>query len=271
MRKLFFTALFAASSIAMYAQESDSLDYELKPNEKMGYVITDKGEKIEGIVKLVGTDQDPWMNQKKVKFIAKSDINPDKKSQKFKVLDVDDIQEYVTVSDDGTERKFKEIKYTNKREGLLTQSSGGLGGKIKTIKNLSSTTHLAEVIVEGKISVYKIYGYPSPVAVGATDIQETESEADNLRRAPSIVYQEEEGGKVRELTVNDIKDLVSDCKAVKEKMENGGYSSYDPATDGKKKSGLGNLMKDEVNRYGDKLIVMSKDILGDYNATCGKK
>src|ERR1700748_421509 len=160
MKKLFISAMLFAGSITLHAQDSDNLDYQLKPGEKMGYVINDKGEKIEGVVKLVGTSQNPWMNQKKVKFIAKADIDPTKKSQKFKVLDASDIQEYVAIGDDGVERKFKEIKYTNKREAI-TNSNGGLGGQIKQIKNFSSTTHLAEIIVEGTISVYRLYGYPS--------------------------------------------------------------------------------------------------------------
>ncbi len=58
-------------------------DYELKANEKNGYIIDKNGKKIEGIVRLAGDEMNPWVNQKKVKFVAASDIDKSKKKQKI--------------------------------------------------------------------------------------------------------------------------------------------------------------------------------------------
>ncbi len=267
MKTTILTLGLLSLSILSFAQDKDkdNEEYELKGNEKQGYIITKDDQKIEGIVKLVGTDNNPWMNQKKVKFIPKESINPEKKRQKFKVFDADDMKEYVAV-DDSVERHFRLIKFVNKRQGLLN-STDGLGGQIKTIKNLSSTTHMAEVIVDGPIKMYRLYGYPTPVAMGNDDVAAAEADERNLRENPDVLVQKGDG-KPKELTASDIKKLVSDCQTVADKLAAGGYSSYDPAKEEKKKSTFGKLIKGEVDRAGDKLLVMGTQIFTDYNTTC---
>src|SRR6218665_3709508 len=241
MKKTIFAALFLSASLFAHAQEADE-EYELRAGEQQGYIITKKDEKLEGIVKLVGKAENPWVNQKKVKFIAKESINPEKKRQKFKVMDADDIKEYVAIDDQGVERHFRTIKFTNKREGF--GNSGGLGADIKTIKNLSSTTHLAEVIVDGPITMYRLYGYPTPVAIGKGDVEAAEADEKNLLENPNILVQKGKD-KPKELEAADIKKLVDDCKTVSEKLSSGGFASYDPAKEEKKKSGFGKLIKSE--------------------------
>jgi len=264
MKKLIFATLLLSGSFLVNAQD-DNDEYELRAGEQQGYIITKKDEKIEGIVKLVGKKDNPWLNQKKVKFIAKDAINAEKKRQKFKVMDADDVKEYVAIDDDGVERHFRTIKFTNKREGL--GNSGGLGGDIKMIKNLASTTHLAEVVVDGNITMYRLYGYPSPVAVGAGDVAAAEADLKNLLENPNILVQKGKD-KPKELAAADIKKLVDDCKTVSEKLSSGGYASYDPTKEEKKKSGLGKLIKSEFDRAGDKLLKMGKEIFTDYNSEC---
>lgn len=259
------TLALVGVSLMTKAQDNSNEDYELRRNEQMGYIISKTGEKTEGIVKLAGDEEHPWMNQKKVRFIAKSDINPDKKRQKLKALDADDLVEYVAIDKDGSERHFRVIKFTNKREGF--GNSGGLGGKIKTIKNLSSTTHLAEVIVDGPITLYRLYGYPSPVAVGKKDVEAAEKDEKELREHPDLLVRKG-NDKVKELAVADIKGLVADCKTVSEKLASGGYPSYDPAKEEKKKSGMGKLIKSEFDRGGTKLLNMGTEIFTDYNTNC---
>lgn len=259
------TLALVGLSLMTKAQDNANEEYELRRNEQMGYIVNKSGEKIEGIVKLAGDEENPWMNQKKVRFIAQSDINQEKKRQKLKVLDADDMTEYVAIDKDGSERHFRMIKFTNKREGF--GNSGGLGGKIKTIKNLSSTTHMAEVIVNGPITLYRLYGYPSPVAVGKKDVEEAEKDERDLRENPDLLVQKGDD-KVKELAVADIKALVADCKTVSEKLASGGYSSYDPAKEEKKKSGMGKLIKSEFDRGGNKLLIMGTEIFTDYNTNC---
>ncbi|SHN23984.1 hypothetical protein [Chitinophaga sp. CF418] len=264
MKQTFLTAGLLILSIASFAQDADNDEYELKGNEQQGYIITKDDQKIEGIVKLYGKASNPWVNQKKVKFLAKESIDPSKKRQKFKVFDADDMKEYVAI-EDSVERHFRLIKFTNKREGLT--SGGGLGAQIKTIKNLASTTHMAEVIVDGPITMYRLYGYPSPVAVGNGDVAEAEAAEQNLRENPDILFQKGTD-KPKELASSDIKKLVSDCQTVADKLAAGGYSTYDPAKEEKKKSAMGKLIKGELDRGGDKLLNMGTEIFGDYNKTC---
>lgn len=264
MKKTILAALFLSVSFLASAQEGDD-EYELRSGEQQGYIITKDDKKLEGIVKLVGNSETPWTNQKKVRFIDKESINPEKKRQRFKVMDADDIKEYVAIDDNGVERHFRTIKFTNKREAM--GNTGGLGGKIKTIKNFSSTTHLAEVIVNGPITMYRLYGYPAPVAAGEGDIAAMEADRKDLIENPDILVQKGDD-KPKELAAADIKKLVDDCKTVSEKLSAGGYASYDPAKEEKKKSAFGKLIKSEVDRAGNKLLNMGTEIFTDYNSTC---
>ncbi len=128
MKKLLLCALLSTFTFCVFAQEDTAADeeYQLRGNEKYGYIINEDGKKEEGIVKLMGTDKAPWVNQKKVKFIAKGAIDSSKKRQKFDKLKTDDLQEYVAYEDNGTERHFRLIKYSNTREGLMNQSGSGM-------------------------------------------------------------------------------------------------------------------------------------------------
>jgi hypothetical protein len=267
MKQLLLTAAFMAFSFLLLAQEDENEEYELKANEKFGYIITDKDEKIEGIVKMMGTPEAPWVNQKKVKFIAKADIDPTKNRQRLKKMDTDDLKEYVAIEGD-KERRFRLVKWHNTREGLLSEG-GGLGGTLKQAKNLSITRHMAEVLVDGKVSVFRLYGYPATVAVGQGDIEKMERETQELRDNPTVLVQKGDG-KVEAFQAEDIKEMVKDCKLVAEKLEGGQYSSYDPAKQEKKRSGMGKMIKNEVDRagMGVKLVTMAEEVFGDYNANC---
>lgn len=268
MKKLFLCLAMMAATATVWAQDDkQDEEYELRGNEKYGYIITEKGEKIEGIVKLLGSAESPWTNQKKVKFIAKADIDPSKNRQKLKVMDTDDLQEYVA-QDGDKERHFRLVKWANTREGVMS-GGGGLGGTLKKAKNLSTTRHMAEVMVNGKISVFRLYGYPATVAVGKDDVAQMEKETQDLRENPTVLVQKGDD-KVEAFQADDIKEMVSDCAVVKEKLEGGKYASYDPAKQEKKRSGMGKLIKNEVDRagMGGTLLTMAEEVFGDYNANC---
>lgn len=268
MKKLVLGLTLTALSFSVFAQDDkQDEEYELRGNEKYGYIITEKGDKIEGIVKLMGNEETPWVNQKKVKFIAKSDIDASKNRQRLKKMDTDDLKEYVAIDGD-KERHFRLVKWNNTREGLMSEG-GGLGGTLKKAKNLSTTRHMAEVMVDGKISVFRLYGYPATVAVGKGDVEQMERETKELRENPTVLVQKEDG-KVEAFQADDIKDLVKDCDMVEEKLEAGKYASYDPAKQEKKRSGMGKLIKNEVDRagMGGTLLTMAQEVFGDYNANC---
>lgn len=261
------SAAFVAISFSVFAQEDENEDYELRGNEKYGYIITDKGKKVEGIVKLMGSEETPWVNQKKVKFIAKEDIDPSKNRQRLKKMDTDDLEEYVAIDGD-KERHFRLVKWANTREGVMSEG-GGLGGTLKKAKNLSTTRHMAEVMVDGKISVFRLYGYPATVAAGKGDIEKMERETQELRENPTVLVQKGDG-RVEAFQAGDIKELVKDCKMVEEKLEGGKYASYDPAKQEKKRSGMGKMIKNEVDRagMGGTLLTMADEVFSDYNANC---
>lgn len=265
MKKIILAIALMACFAPVSAQQDDE-EYELRGNEKFGYIIDKDGKKIEGIVRLQGTETTPWVNQKKVKFIDKASVDAEKKRQKFKVLDTDDLQEYVAI-DGEQERHFRLIKYANAREGVMNQSGSGIGGKLKTIKNLSTTRHMAEVLVDGKLKLYRLYGYPAGFAAGKDDVARAEADERNIIDNPSILVQKEED-KVRTFEADDIKKLVDDCKTVSEKLSAGQYASYDPAKQEKKRSGMGKLIKNEVDRVGTQLANMGKEVFTDYNKTC---
>lgn len=264
IKNFLFMASLALLPICSFAQESDT-EYELRANEKEGWIIDKKGNKIEGVVRLMGDENSPWVNQQKVRFISKSDIDPDKKRQKLKVLDADDLKGYAAYDGDVL-REFELIKYTNVR--AASKSGSGLAGDIKKIKNLSSSNHMAETIIKGPITVYKLYALPTAVAVGEKQVREMEQDLNNIRRNPSILVAKN-GGKIEALNSSDLKKLTEDCEYVRSKMLNKEYPSYDPEKEEKKRSKMGALLKSEAELDGPKIQRMATEILTDYNSNCG--
>lgn len=265
LKKLSFIVSFVLLPLLSVAQDGDK-EYELRSNEKEGWIINKKGEKIEGILRLMGSEDSPWVNQQKVRFIAKSDIDPSKKRQKLKVLDVDDLKGYAAYDGDVL-REFELIKYTNVRES--SRGGSGLGGSIKSIKNLSNSNHIAEIMIKGPVTVYRLYGLPTAVAIGNKQVQEMEDDLKRLRSTPSILVSKN-GGKIEELNSSDMKKLTEDCEYVRAKMLNKKYISYDPDKEEKKRSKMGALLKSEMELDGEKIQKMALEILTDYNANCGK-
>jgi len=260
MKKLLLIALLGISALS-YAQE-DNTDYEIRSGEKYGYIIEKNGKKTEGIVRLNGSDMSPWQNQKKVKFIAATDIDKSKKRQKFKTYDADDLKGYMAV-DDNTERVFESIKYTNTKEGFNTATTG-LSGGIKAFNNLTKSEQFAEVVTDGKIKIYKLYGYPTTFSAGS-QVAVADEETQRLRKSPSYIYSKK-NGKPEELTIAKAKTIVADCPVVKEKIAAGDYGSL--KNDTKKRSALGKFIKNEIdNAMSDNLSIVN-EVIYDYNQNC---
>jgi hypothetical protein len=260
MKKILFLAVFC-STMSIYAQE-ETTDYEMRAGEKYGYIIDKGGKKIEGIVRLAGDDMSPWTNQKKVKFIASSDIDSSKKKQKFKTYDVDDLKGYMAIDND-TERVFENIKYTNVKEAYNTQN-GGLSGNLKAFNNLTKSNQFAELVSDGKIKVYKVYGFPTTFSAGG-QIAVADAENKRMRENPSYVYSKK-GGKPEELTLAKAKIITADCPVVKGKMTKGEYSSL--KNDTKQRSGLGKFIRNEIgNAMADNKAIVD-EVIVDYNENC---
>ena len=265
-KKLLVLTILTLLSFPIVAQEGSD-EYELRSNEKMGWIIDKDGKKIEGVVKLIGTAETPWENQLKVKFIAFDEINKEKKRQKFKTLKTDDLKGYAAY-DGEVLREFELITYKNIRESSTTDG-GGISGKIKLIKNLSTSEYMVEVLIPGAIKVYRLYGLPSSVAIGKNEVKEREQDIKYIIESPTILVVKN-GGKIEELNSSDFKKLTEDCSYVRTKMVNNEYASYNPEKEEKKKSKLGSLLKNEFELNGAKIQRMALEILPDYNENCGK-
>ncbi len=264
MKKVLALGLFSLFSLNAYAQEDNNTDYELRADEKYGYIIDKNGKKTEGIVRMNGDDMYPWNNQKKVKFIAVSDIDKSRKKQKFRTLDTDDIKEYVAFDENNNERHFESIKYTNTKEGFNT-ATGGLSGNIKAFNNLTKSTQFAEIVKDGKIRVYKLYGYPTTFSAGNSQIAAAEQETKRMRQNPSYIYSKK-GGKIEELTFAKAKMVISDCNYAKGKMTSGAYASL--KNDEKKRSGLGKLIKSQIDDVMSNVPEIVEEVITDYNENC---
>ncbi|AZB11565.1 hypothetical protein EG344_23405 [Chryseobacterium sp. G0162] len=263
MKKVLALSLFALVSFNAYAQEDNNTDYELRGDERYGYIIDKSGKKIEGIVRLNGDAMSPWDNQKKVKFVAVSDIDKSKKKQKFKTLDTDDIKEYVAIDNNNIERHFENIKYTNTKEGFNT-ATGGLSGNLKAFNNLTKSTQFAEIVTDGKIKVYKLYGYPTTFSAGS-QIAVAEAETKRMREMPSYIYSKK-GGKIEELTLAKAKIIIADCSYAKGKVTSGAYASL--KNDEKKRSGLGRLIKSQIDDVMSNIPEIVEEVIIDYNENC---
>ncbi|MDR3678566.1 MAG: hypothetical protein P4L41_01290 [Flavipsychrobacter sp.] len=268
MKNLLITALFTGITFSMCAQE-DTLKkgYELRGKEKYGYIVSKDDKKTEGIVKLMGTKTTPWVNQQKVKFVAKEDLNASKKKQKFDKLDVDDLKEYVAYESDSKERHFRLINYTNKNESAKSTTVTDLAGKSKTLKKSSISDHMAEVITDGKITMYRLYDYPTPIDAGSKDVHLLQNEEQNIIDNPTLLYQKGDN-KVKELHIADIKGLVKDCKTVSDKLAAGKYSSYNPAKEEKPQSELDKMIKHKLDVVGNQIIAVGTEVFSDYNTNC---
>lgn len=266
LKKLLLTTALTVLPFALFAQETTE-EYELRGNEKMGWIINKEGKKIEGVVKLMGTAETPWINQAKVKFIALDEIDQDKKRQKLKTLKTDELTAYAAY-DEGVLREFELIKYKNLRESS-TSDKGGIAGKVKLIKNLATSEYMVEVLVQGAVKVYRLYGLPSSVAFGEKEIREQEQDIKQIIDYPTLLVVKN-GGKIEELNSSDFKKLTEDCSFVRTKMLNNEYPSYNPEKEEKKKSKLGALIKSEVELNAPKVQRMALEIFPEYNENCGK-
>lgn len=260
MKKLLLIGLFSLASLNAYAQD-ETTTYN---GEKYGYIIDKAGKKIEGVVQLNGGYSSPWQNQLKVKFAAIADIDKVKNKIKFKTYDADDIKEYMLYESD-TPKVFQSIKYTNTREALnSSESSTGLGAGFKALNNLTRTSQFAEVVTEGKIKVYKLYGYPTSISANSSQAI-TQAETTRLRENPDYVYSKK-GGKVEDFTPAKVKIAVADCPYTKAKITKGEYGSL--KNEEKKRSGLGKFIRDEINNATiDKLSIVN-EVISDYNENC---
>lgn len=260
MKKLVLFTILNLISIPLFSQtvQNDSLTVNIKNAEK-GYIIDNNNKKIESYVVLMGNKNNPWNNQRVVKAIAVDKV--DKTTDKIKLTKYfySDLHGYGTAT-----RKFELIDFANVQASLKqsrTGESSSVFDVMNATKNLVKQKHLAELIVDGKYKVYRLYAYPKNVDIqaGQQAIDEKKDEMDALRNKPSLIYKVG-NEKIKFVRLKDFETIAQNCKSVLTKIKNGGYDALGYSQT-KKKSGLvGKLMKVAEdnsldNSYNQELII----------------
>jgi hypothetical protein len=235
-----------------------------------GYIIDTSGKKVVCYIKLMGTDKTPWINQRIVKGIEESKLNPLDSKQKFEKYNKSEILGYGTDT-----RHFKMIEFVNIRASIKTSTDGKeatIFDQAQSFKNLSKQKHFAEVLVDGTYKIYKLHGYPKDIdiVVGSDETvkkQEAE-ELDVLINKYSLLIQKE-NGKIEFLKIDDLEKITKDCEAIKKKLENGDYNAL-----GYEKPKKKGLMGKMAALAGDQHIGNSKhqklfvQFFSDLNSQC---
>lgn len=206
-------------------KEDENLPVIVK-NASKGYIIDTANQKINSYIILMGTDKTPWINQRIVKAIPEAKLDASNEKQKFEKYNKSDILGY------GTEtRNFRLIDFMNLRASIVSNKDGkeaSMFDQMQSMKNFSKQKHFAEILVDGKYKIYKLYAYPKDVNVtSGTEAEIKAQEEEELRSILenySILIQKDTE-KVEYLNVEDLEKIASDCDAVKKKLENGDYNS----------------------------------------------
>lgn len=219
-------------------------DYEFDSDEVPGKIITSKGKELKGYIKLNGDERSPWDNQKKVEFFTEQAIEDGKvKRKEREKYKPKDIKAYVA---DG--RYFESMKISAAKLAI------GIG---------ISKWQFVERMVDGDISLYRLYDYPDPVAVTTSEEErvEYEQEMETMRTEPNLVLQKGDGD-MELISKIDFSEYLAECPSVQEKYKSGGYGIEPWKTD--KDSKLANWVANQMNL--DKILAVLPEILGDYNS-----
>jgi hypothetical protein len=268
MKKIsLITILAFAISLNAQEKEDDNFPIEIK-EASMGSYIDTSGKNVDAYIKLMGDETKPWINQRIVKALDKVNALDTTKKIKFKKLNKSDILGYSVKN-----RKFKLIEFMNIRASVKTSTDGkeaSIFDQMQSVKNLTKQKHFAEMIVEGKYTVYKLYGYPKDfdVQVGESQIKAAEDEFIHLTTTPSLLLQID-NGKIEFINIEDLEKISKECELVAKKLEKGEYDSF--GYQKPKKMGLmGKMAKLAANQQNsnvkfEKLFIQ---FFNDLNTNC---
>lgn len=226
-----FSALLSAQS------------YELKSDEVKGQIITSKGEVLNGYIKMNGDEMNPWKNQDKVEFFTEDAMADGKvKGKERQTFKPKDIKAYVV-----GDRYFESMKIS------IAKLEIGIG---------IADWKFVERLIDGKISVYRVYDSPDAVSVTTSEEERValEQEKERMRTEPNIVMIKEGEDPVLPHKIN-LADYMSDCPAVAEKYSSGEYGIEPWNPDAETK--LGKFIANQTNAESFKAIMT--EILTDYN------
>jgi hypothetical protein len=219
-------------------------DYELKDDQFKGEITLKNGKSRSGYIDLKGGVMSPWLTQQSVKFFTEEAISDGKlknnEKEKFKPKDLKSF----TAGD----RTFDVLKVS------ASKFTSGIG---------LPQNKFVEKLVSGKVTLYKLYEAPDPMAVTVGEAQAAahEAELERMRNNPVMLLQKE-GEKLTPIGKINLSEYLSDCAEVVAKYESGNYGVEPFNQDASSK--LGKMIANKTNSIiaGDVL----EEILNDYNA-----
>lgn len=228
---------------------------ELKENQFEGYIITNDGKKVEGIVE-INNIKYPWSFQESILFFDKSlleDNEKVKRKEKSKYKP-GDITEYGF-----GDKRFVSISYNDNN----TLDNNDVNETLGMIKSVTKTKYFAEVYYSGNISIYRFYSSPTGFSVhaGEQQMKEYDEYIEKCITTYNILI-EREGEKAKAFDDINIKKFFKDCSVVVKKYENNEYTK-------KPVKGLKSLVKDAMLR-GEPLLEAVLEIVNDYEKNCSK-
>lgn len=219
-------------------------DYKLEDDQFKGEIILKNGKTRPGYIDLKGGVMSPWLTQQSIKFFTEEAISDGKlknnEKEKFKPRD---LKGFIA-----GDRMFDVLKVS------ASKFTTGIG---------LPQNKFVEKLVDGKVTLYKLYEAPDPaaVSVGEAAIAAREAELERIRNNPVYLLLKEDGDLTPIGKVN-LSEYLSDCAEVVGKYESGGYGIEPFNQDASSK--LGKMIANKTNSIiaGDVL----EEILNDYNA-----
>ncbi|MCJ7936001.1 MAG: hypothetical protein MUW56_20825 [Chryseobacterium sp.] len=86
-----------------------------------------------------------------------------------------------------------------------------------------------------------------------------------MRNNPSYLYTKK-GSKLEELTFAKAKIIIADCSYAKAKLTSGSYAAL--KNDEKKRSGLGKLIRSQIDDVMSNIPEIVEEVITDYNENC---
>jgi hypothetical protein len=224
--KRIITLIALVYTIGLNAQEKETENNPIEMKEaSLGNYIDTANKKVEAFIKLMGDEKTPWLNQRIVKALDKDKAIETTEKIKFNKLNKSDILGYSVGN-----RTFKLIEFVNIRASIVSNKDGkeaSMFDQIQSVKNMTKQKHFAEMIVDGKYKIYKLYGYPKDFDIqqGDEGIKAAEEELNHLRTSPSLLLQID-NEKIEFIKIEDLEKIAKVCDVVAKKLEKGEFDTY---------------------------------------------
>lgn len=194
---------------------------------------------------MVPNERHPWEDQKSISIFDESLRNEKKIKKKQK-----------------TKYKAKDIvgyEYDNRYFESKKAMIAGRSDYSSTLGGLPKYA-LLERIEEGKINIYKAYGYP-PKIVSGVSLSEV---YEDIRSKPEYFLMKESDGKMKSMMNANIAKWIKDSDKVSKAYADGAYGNM-KRKEGKK---LGNFLKGQIDNERPDISIQ---VIGDYNEDMANK